>query len=228
MDRSISIIVPAFNEEKNIKGTLETLLKAKDNIKNVCELIVVNDGSYDKTSQILKEFKQSVKRVEFSENKGKGAALAAGIKKAKGDLVMFIDADLIGLKEKHVEMLARQMDGKRVDAVIGVKKGAWYEKNPIFKYFAGERIYRRNDLLPHIGEMQDKRFGIEMFLNGLFINGKVIYIDFNDLTHHLKHKKYNLQDAGKQLLNGLKDPLAEISKNPDFTKSEIKKILKLK
>ncbi len=96
----ISLIVPCYNEE----GSLPILYEALCNVRQsdpsadrYYEFIFVNDGSRDKTSEIIKEFAKndkSVKYVFFSRNFGKEAAMYAGMEKAKGDYVAILDADM--------------------------------------------------------------------------------------------------------------------------------------
>lgn len=91
-----SIIIPAYNEENRIK---ETLSKIDDYLKLNrlnAEIIVVNDGSTDKTSQTVKAFQETIKNLklsEYSKNEGKGFAVKSGIEKSSGEFILFADAD---------------------------------------------------------------------------------------------------------------------------------------
>lgn len=87
----ISVIVPAYNEEKTIKKTLTRVFKQKD----VGEVIVVDDGSSDGTRRILSRIKSPLLKLIFHEkNQGKGAAVRRGLANASGDYVLIQDADL--------------------------------------------------------------------------------------------------------------------------------------
>ena len=90
----ISAIIPVFNEEKTVGEIIETLLTDL-----VDEIICVNDGSSDESLNILKSFGTNIKLINLKRNYGKGFALAAGIKRAKGDFVAFFDSDLLNLSE---------------------------------------------------------------------------------------------------------------------------------
>ncbi len=88
----LSIIIPVFNEEKTVGKILKKVLDLK--IANVeKEIIVVDDGSADKTRQILKQIK-NIKIILHDSNKGKGSAVKTGIKNATGDYIIIQDADL--------------------------------------------------------------------------------------------------------------------------------------
>ncbi len=89
----LSIIVPAFNEEKYIGDLIEKLLKIKFSDVNIeREIIVINDGSYDDTKNIVERFSDII--LINQANLGKGSAVQNGIKKAKGDYIIIQDADL--------------------------------------------------------------------------------------------------------------------------------------
>jgi len=96
--KKITIIIPAYNEEESLPFLYERLKGVIDeNHKYEFELLFVNDGSKDKTIEIIKSYRKNDKRVsyiDFSRNFGKEIAMIAGLDYAKGDCVIFIDADL--------------------------------------------------------------------------------------------------------------------------------------
>lgn len=94
---TISIIVPCFNEEESLPLFYAEMEKIKFQLNDHFEYIFVNDGSKDRTLQVLRDLNQvdkSVHYLSFSRNFGKEAALYAGLKHATGDLVTVMDADL--------------------------------------------------------------------------------------------------------------------------------------
>lgn len=98
--RTLSVIIPAYNEEAAIKSTIERMLKARERIiKDTditdVEIIVVNDGSRDSTAAIAGEFasRGDIRLVSYVNNKGYGAAIKEGFGSAKGDYLGFFDAD---------------------------------------------------------------------------------------------------------------------------------------
>jgi dolichol-phosphate mannosyltransferase len=100
----LSIIIPVFNEEEYIKKILEKIKKI-ENIKK--EIIVINDGSQDNTSNILEnECRELVDEIINNEtNRGKGYACRLGIKKAKGDIILIQDADLEYNPENYYDLI---------------------------------------------------------------------------------------------------------------------------
>lgn len=107
----LSVIIPVLNEEKTISKIIEKVLKQKD----VCEIIVVDDGSRDNTPEILKRAqsklrknkRQTIKVVIHPQNKGKGAAIRTGITKVSGDFLIIQDADLEYNPEEFGELLKK-------------------------------------------------------------------------------------------------------------------------
>lgn len=91
----LTIIVPVFNEEKTVGGILKILIKLKLAHNLSKEIIVVNDGSEDKTGIVLNKVRQPYIRVyNHEKNRGKGMAIRTGISKGSGDIYIIQDADL--------------------------------------------------------------------------------------------------------------------------------------
>ena len=87
----VAAVIPAYNEEKNIADVLKALLKSPE----LDEIIVVDDGSKDKTAEISE--KLGVKVIRLSGNQGKGRAMQEGLKATQAEIIVFFDADLLGL-----------------------------------------------------------------------------------------------------------------------------------
>ncbi len=191
---TVSVIVPAYNEEKTIKDVL-TVLK---NAPSANEIICINDGSTDNTEQILKQFEKDVTVINLKENNGKGNALAIGIKKAKGDIIVFLDADLVSLSDQHIKQLISPLLEDDYKAVIG------YMVNKVgisvFTEISGQRAYFRADLLPYLEDISKTRFGVEMFLNGLFTQKETKKIVLPGLDSLLKYQKQKPDVALKEYI----------------------------
>ena len=101
----VSVIVPAYNEEGTITNTLLSVF-ALNYPKEKLEVIVVNDGSTDRTNEICEVFRKRGEIILINqENKGKGAAMNAGARAAKGEFVVCLDAD----SEPHPDALMKML-----------------------------------------------------------------------------------------------------------------------
>lgn len=100
IDKKVSVVIPAYNEEKSIIHVINTVKK----VKNITEIIVVDDGSDDKTSQLVSEY-SDVLLLKHDKNKGKGSAMKTGLKKVTNDIVLFLDADLSEINKRQVKSI---------------------------------------------------------------------------------------------------------------------------
>ena len=113
--KKISIIIPAYNEEEALPALMERITKFADDTKDYdFEFLFVNDGSKDRTIELIKEYREKDKRVcyvDFARNFGKETAMKAGIDYATGDAVVFLDADLQDPPEVITEMIKYWEEG---------------------------------------------------------------------------------------------------------------------
>ena len=135
--QKLSVIIPAFNEEKNIEMTARavTYLLDKENID--FELIFVNDGSTDSSWEILKMLNKLDKRIcaiNFSRNFGKEGAIFAGLKEAKGDAIIVMDCDRQHPIETAVEMY-RIWENNDIE-IVEAKKKTRGKESLLYKGFA--------------------------------------------------------------------------------------------
>lgn len=205
----ISAIVPAYNEEKNISNLLKKLLRSK----YVNQIICVNDGSTDNTLKKIKQIR-GITIINLEKNHGKGYAIAQGIKKAKGDIVVFIDADLVGLNDACIKNLILPLVKQEYEATIGYP--AYNNLDELFKPLSGERAYFKKDLLPFLKTIKKKGYGLELYLNYLYKDKRVKLFPLKGVKHILKHKKQSYDVVAKLTLIEMVDILSEIlkQKNP--------------
>ena len=135
----LSVIIPAYNEEKCIKTAYNTLnsLLADNNIDS--EFIFVDDGSQDKTYEIITELaneSENITGLHFSRNFGKEAAISAGLSAVNGDCAVVIDCDLQHPPEKIIEMYRLWEQGYEI--IEGVKRDRGNEKKI---YTVGAKVF---------------------------------------------------------------------------------------
>lgn len=119
----LSVVIPIYNEEKIVKKNVLTIIKYLDHKVPSWEIILVNDGSSDKTLEVVKKLKEKLKNVtivNLKNNMGKGAAIRNGMKIVKGDYVVFMDIDL-ATPLKHLESLLKYLSSG-YDVVIGTRR----------------------------------------------------------------------------------------------------------
>jgi len=150
--KTLNVIVPCFNEEAVIAITynrLKNVLSGMDNISS--RIIFINDGSRDKTREILSGIANedsSVQVIHFSRNFGHQKAVSAGIHHCQSDLAVIIDADLQDPPELIPELIAKQEE-EQANVVYCVRKSRMGENR--FKLWSAKKFYR---LLNKMSEVQ--------------------------------------------------------------------------
>ena len=139
MKELISIVVPMYFEEEVAEECYKRLTSVMDGYHNHYELVFVNDGSTDRTMEILRSLAEKDKRVKivnFARNFGHQVAVTAGIDYAKGDAIVIIDADLQDPPEVIPELIAKWQEGYEVVyAKRKKRKGETWFKLITAKYF---------------------------------------------------------------------------------------------
>lgn len=157
--RLLSVVVPAFNESRNVPPLYERIVKSLDSLDMDWELIVVDDGSTDDTPRILSDLHQQDNRVRaiiLSRNFGQGPALTAGIEASRGDAVIILDADGQDPPEFIPAMVAKWRDGFEVVGGHRIRRAS----HPAGKRVAAFLFYRIMnamvgwDLPPDTGEFR--------------------------------------------------------------------------
>ena len=163
----ISIVVPAYNEEKRIRGSLiEACSFLKDTDLDY-EMIVVDDGSSDRTSEIVRTLASDIpglKLVRYEKNRGKGYALRTGVLATKGNCVLVMDADLSTPMEELWKLKPYLAEGG-VDVAIGSRALALSDilrKQPWWRQGMG-KIFNSIVRVLVIGGFSDTQCGFKMF-----------------------------------------------------------------
>src|SRR3989338_2436745 len=106
----VSIVIPVYNEEKTVRSVIDAVRAASFGVPIEREIIVVDDGSQDKTESALKEI-PDIKLIMLEKNQGKGAAVKRGFFEATGDFILIQDADLEYDVKDYPKLLKPLLDG---------------------------------------------------------------------------------------------------------------------
>lgn len=212
-----SIIIPVYNEQKTVREIINKVKKVP--YPGVREIIVINDGSTDKSAQVIKSIPKII-FINFQKNRGKGFALRAGFKKAKGEIVLIQDADLEYDPSDHLKLISF-LQKQDVDVVYGSRFLKKHKPRYTIFYFGNislsfltrvlyqkdisdmETCYKafRKNVLAKISLTED-RFGFEPE-----ITCKLLKRGFKILEVPISYKSRSYQE-GKKI--GIKDGLRAI------------------
>ena len=162
-----SVIIPFFNEEKTLESAVQNLLKEDF----ASEIILVNDGSYDKSLEIAIRFADdysSIKLVDSKVNKGKGHALKIGIKEATKKFIGVLDADL-EYSPKDLKRLFFEIESSEGDVVCGSRFIGDYKRENIYlrTYFANKFLSKLFSIT-HRKEVTDIATCLKVFRKDIF------------------------------------------------------------
>ncbi len=141
--KSLTIIIPAYNEQSRLPATLKTVLSYLDGRKLAfAEIIAVDDGSRDATAQVVRDAAEADSRIRLVQNpgnRGKGYAVRHGLREAKGDWVLFTDADLSAPIDEFGK-LAAAVEAEGADGAIGSRaldRSLIGVRQPLFREMSG-------------------------------------------------------------------------------------------
>lgn len=207
MKNEVSIIIPAYNEEDSIAETIKSLQDFTKKIKETkFELIVVNDGSSDKTGKVLEQI-EGLKLINHPYNKGYGASLKSGIEKANSDWLLFFDAD----GQHRPDQISKLLDAPDTyDMVIGarVNKRASFIRKPARAFLNFLANFGANQKIPDINSgfrliRKEKIYQFEHLLPNSFSFSTTTTLAFQGAGLNLKFVsvEVNKRKSGKSSLN---------------------------
>jgi glycosyltransferase involved in cell wall biosynthesis len=189
---SVSAIVCAYNEQKTVKPILEVLLSHP----KIDEVIAVDDGSTDRTGEIINSIKSDkLIKIHHPENLGKGAAVAAAVAAGRGDTLVFIDADVKKFNPRHIDLLLTPIEIDPKCMTIGLRQPHhFFEKTfgILIRSFGGERTLKKRYILPLLHRIRTSGYGIEIILNLKFLHPghSIYYVPLPKLIHRIKWEKH--------------------------------------
>ncbi len=190
----VSVIIPAYNEASRIGAVLAPVLASE----LVNEVIVVDDGSEDGTADIARQFPVAV--LCLPQNRGKAAALDEGVALAQHDDILFLDADLVGLRTEHVDSMIKTYRDQELDMVVGVFSGGRATTDiaqTINPFASGQRMIRRKlwqlakDRVESSSTVEEMSFGVEIALSRMAVKEGWLKekVKLDGVTHVLKEEK---------------------------------------
>lgn len=187
--KSLSVVIPAYNEKQRIKNTIDIVLKYLNKKKIKFEIIIVDDGSNDNTVDEVKKFKgKNIRIIKNGRNYGKGYTVRNGILNSKYEYVLFSDADL----STPINMLERFENYiKDYDVIIGSRALSESDiqiKQPFYREFMG-KMFNKIVRLFTVRGIKDTQCGFKLFktdvakrifnkatLNGFGFDVEILYI----------------------------------------------------
>lgn len=184
----VTAIVPAYNEESRIAAVLQTLAGSAA----VGEIIVVDDGSSDATSKVARSV-GGVRVITLPQNQGKGGAMRVGATQTDADVLLFFDADLVGLTPRHVQDLLAPVCSGEATMAMGIFKGGrlWTDMAQFFApAITGQRAVLR-DVFLEIPDLESVGYGIELAINDYVHHQGLVRRDvtLRGVTHPMKEEK---------------------------------------
>ena len=184
---AVAVIIPAFNEER----TVGRVIRAARNSPGISQIIVVNDGSTDRTAAIAE--KAGAKVIDLSANMGKGAAVATGVEAATAEIILLLDADLVGLRPSHIHALLQPLLQDEADMTVGVftdGRKVTDLSQRLTPFLSGQRAVRR-EILEAVADLKSSGFGMEVSLSRFARkeNLRVFYIPLRRISQIMKEEK---------------------------------------
>ena len=181
----VVVLIPAYNEAPTIAGVVKTCLEAQ-----LGEVWVVSDGSSDVTATQARQ--AGAKVLELPNNRGKGGAIQAGLEATQSEIVLLLDADLVGLKSEHLQALLEPIQNGQAEATVGYfSSGRWFTTlaSRLTRDWSGQRAFRRELLVGlDLGQL---RYAVELAITRQIEarKARVVYVPLFNLTHRTKEEK---------------------------------------
>ena len=182
----VTCIIPAYNEGPRVG----VVVRAVVGHPLVDEVIVINDCSTDNTLEVLKQ-EQGIHLINHEHNQGKTAAVLHGLEIARNDLILMLDADLVGLDEASItSLIAPVLEGK-ADMTLSIRSNSLdFYKWIGLDFVSGERVFHKSILGDLSGLRNLKGYGLEVYLNSIVLAKKlrlkIVYLAHVSLTFKAK------------------------------------------
>lgn len=199
-----SCLIPIYNEESRISDVLKTVIK----VKEVSEIICIDDGSSDKSPEVVKKNFPQVALVVHKRNLGKTAAILTGINRAKGDNLLLLDSDLKNLKSTEIDRAITLFEKNDLDCLLfntAPMSRIDQIQRHIFRFLllaAGNRIIRKQCLEDALASGNFESYHLEIAQNKYLMehNKNVAYFDISAVDISKISKEGFLKGVLKELI----------------------------
>jgi polyprenyl-phospho-N-acetylgalactosaminyl synthase len=187
----VSVIIPAYDEEKTIGEVVRSVIGHP----RVREVIVIDDGSSDHTAAQARIAGALV--ILKTTNGGKAQALDLGVRASSGGVILFLDADVLGITHSHIDLLLEPVLRGQYSMFVGVRERKIYWLNKLWRIspiLGGERALTRS-LWERVPRHYKERFEIEIALNYFAKNHEhgMAFSLLRDVNHVVKEQKYGFR-----------------------------------
>lgn len=188
VNRKVTAVIPAYNEASRIGAVIEAALNAS----LVDDVVVIDDGSTDSTAEVAGRYPVAV--IVREKNGGKGAVVETARRRVDADIVVFVDADLVGLKPAHLNALVRPLlEREELVMTVGKFTGGRLRTDlaqRIAPTISGQRAVRRK-FLEGMPDVSKSRFGVEVAFtaHAKAIGGKTSEVPLSGVTQVMKEEK---------------------------------------
>jgi len=202
---AFSVVIPAYNEEAGIIGTLEKLRSSLGACRIPCEIIVVDDGSTDRTGELLRD-RDDIRVVRHERNRGYGGALKTGIRHARHPLIVITDADGSYPNERIPDLIALAVEA---DMVVGARTSAnveysslrsvpkwflkvfaeWLTRQKIPDINSGLRVFRKDVVDRFLRILPDSFSFTTTITLAMLTNGYAVRFEPIDYHHRIGRSK---------------------------------------
>lgn len=188
---SLSVIIPIWNEERTV-GSIVEIIRTWG---KASEIVVVDDGSTDKSLAALAHFRNSIRVITYGKNRGKGYAMYRGVVASTGEAIMFFDGDVVGVTHKDLDAMLAPIRAGRADMVLGVARFWSAGSFEPFNDITGQRIVYRKHIIDDIEKIKHIGYGVELYLNELHKHKRVVSIRLPHVFILGKLEKQKIPDA---------------------------------
>jgi glycosyltransferase involved in cell wall biosynthesis len=185
----VAVLIPAWNEQNTVADVVRAALEAR-----LGEVWVVSDGSVDATAERARAAGASV--IAYPDNRGKGGAVAAGVREIEAETLILLDADLKNLSASHLHQLLEPLRTDEADTTVGLfshGRGATDFGNRATPFLSGQRAISRATLA-RVQKLEGRQYAIELAITDQINTEKLRlkYVNLDGVSQVMKEEKIGL------------------------------------